>query len=48
MYKVRGPKAVDASMFPKIWGFYIAIPIYMVSKKPSEVIIEDAKKGNCQ
>jgi choline dehydrogenase len=36
---------VDASVFPKIPGFFIASAVYMVSEKASDVIIEDAKAG---
>jgi choline dehydrogenase len=40
---VQGLRVVDASVFPKIPGFYIAVPIYMVSEKAAEIIVEDAK-----
>ncbi|KAJ5116272.1 Glucose-methanol-choline oxidoreductase [Penicillium angulare] len=39
---VDGLRVVDASIFPKIPGYYIALPIYMVSEKAAEVIIADA------
>ncbi|KAF2872341.1 alcohol dehydrogenase [Massariosphaeria phaeospora] len=39
---VRGLRVVDASVFPKIPGFYIAVPVYMISEKAAEVIIGDA------
>ncbi|KAJ5623074.1 hypothetical protein N7490_011679 [Penicillium lividum] len=39
---VDGLRVVDASIFPKIPGYYIALPIYMVSEKAAEVIISDA------
>jgi choline dehydrogenase len=45
-FKVRGIdglRVVDASVFPKIPGFFIAAPLYMVSQKASEVIIADAQ-----
>jgi len=45
-FKVRGTtglRVVDASVFPKIPGFYIALPIYMISEKAADVIIADAK-----
>ncbi|KAH8778539.1 hypothetical protein F5883DRAFT_693311 [Diaporthe sp. PMI_573] len=45
-FKVRGTeglRVVDASVFPKIPGFYIALPLYIVSEKASDVIIQDAK-----
>ncbi|KAK5163813.1 uncharacterized protein LTR77_010487 [Saxophila tyrrhenica] len=41
-FKVRGVeglRVVDASVFPKIPGYYIAVPIYMISEKAAEVII---------
>jgi choline dehydrogenase-like flavoprotein len=42
-FKVRGVDAlrvVDASVFPKIPGYYIAVPIYMISEKAADVIIK--------
>lgn len=39
---VKGLRVVDASIFPKIPGYYIAVPIYMVSEKAAEVILEDS------
>ncbi|MCJ1358320.1 MAG: hypothetical protein MMC33_008319 [Icmadophila ericetorum] len=47
-FNVRGTtglRVVDASVFPQIPGFYIAVPIYMVSEKASDVILEDAMAG---
>ncbi|KAH8602441.1 hypothetical protein B0O99DRAFT_648191 [Bisporella sp. PMI_857] len=44
-FRVRGTqglRVVDASVFPKIPGFYIALPIYIVSEKAADVIIADA------
>lgn len=44
-FKVRGTeglRVVDASVFPKIPGFYIALPLYVVSAKASDVIIQAA------
>jgi choline dehydrogenase len=41
-FRVRGVDAlrvVDASVFPKIPGFFISVPIYMVSEKAAAVII---------
>lgn len=43
-FRVRGVenlRVVDASVFPKIPGFFIALPIYMVSEKASEDIINE-------
>ncbi|KAH7336708.1 hypothetical protein BKA65DRAFT_607449 [Rhexocercosporidium sp. MPI-PUGE-AT-0058] len=45
-FRVRGTtglRVVDASVFPKIPGFYIALPIYIVSEKAADVIVEDAR-----
>ncbi|CCF41733.1 choline dehydrogenase [Colletotrichum higginsianum] len=45
-FKVRGTeglRVVDASVFPKIPGFYIALPLYIVSEKASDVIIQEAQ-----
>jgi choline dehydrogenase len=38
----RGLRVVDASAFPRIPGFFIVVPIYMLSEKAAEVILEDA------
>ncbi|KAI1174877.1 hypothetical protein F4777DRAFT_552217 [Nemania sp. FL0916] len=40
---VEGLRVVDASVFPRIPGFYIATAIYTVAQKASGVIIADAK-----
>ncbi|CAG8091108.1 unnamed protein product [Penicillium salamii] len=39
---VEGLRVVDASSFPRIPGYYVALPIYMISEKAAEVIIADA------
>lgn len=39
---VDGLRVVDASVFPKIPGFYISVPVYMISEKAAETILEDA------
>ena len=38
----QGLRVVDASVFPKIPGFFIMSAIYMIAEKASDVIIEDA------
>jgi choline dehydrogenase len=38
----KGLRIVDASVFPRIPGFFIVTPIYMISEKAADVIIEDA------
>ena len=38
----RGLRVVDASIFPRIPGFFPVAPIYMIAEKASDVIIADA------
>ncbi|KAL4864172.1 hypothetical protein BDV12DRAFT_176601 [Aspergillus spectabilis] len=43
-FRVRGVtnlRVVDASIFPRIPGFFIVLPIYMASEKATDVILED-------
>ncbi|MEU6071619.1 MULTISPECIES: GMC family oxidoreductase [Streptomyces] len=47
-FRVRGVKRlriVDASVFPRIPGFFVASPIYMISEKASDVILGDAARA---
>ena len=37
----KGLRVVDASVFPRIPGFFIVTPIYMISEKASDVILEE-------
>jgi choline dehydrogenase len=41
----RNLRVVDASVFPKIPGFYPMIPIMMISEKASDVILNEAAGG---
>ena len=44
-FRVRGTqglRVVDASVFPKIPGYFIVVPIYMASEKAADVILQDA------
>ena len=41
--KTEGLRVVDASVFPKIPGYFIVSAIYMISEKATDVIIADAK-----
>ncbi len=46
-FLVRGTKnlrIVDASVFPKIPGLFIVVPIYMAAEKASEVILRSARR----
>ena len=38
---VTNLRVVDASVFPKIPGFFIVTPIYMISEMASEIIVRD-------
>jgi len=40
---VRGLRIVDASIFPRIPGYFIASAIYMASEKAADMILEDAR-----
>ncbi len=41
----QGLRVVDASVFPRIPGFFIVTPIYMISEKASDVILAEAREG---
>ena len=42
VHGTEGLRVVDASVFPRIPGFFIVTPIYMISEKASDVILADA------
>src|SRR5262249_7805333 len=47
-FRVRGTdglRVVDASVFPRIPGYFIVTAVYMISEKASDVLIEDAARG---
>jgi choline dehydrogenase len=44
VYGTENLRVVDASVFPKIPGFFIVTPVYMIGEKASEVILADAKR----
>jgi choline dehydrogenase len=44
-FRVRGTqglRVVDASVFPKIPGYFIVSAVYMISEKATDVILADA------
>lgn len=43
VYGTQNLRVVDASVFPKIPGFFIVVPVYMIGEKASDVILADAK-----
>jgi choline dehydrogenase-like flavoprotein len=42
VHGTRGLRVVDASVFPRIPGFFITSAIYMIAEKAAEVILETA------
>jgi choline dehydrogenase len=48
-FRVRGTsglRVVDASVFPRIPGYFIVSAVYMISEKATDVIIEDAEQSS--
>ena len=43
--KTQGLRVVDASVFPKIPGYFIVSAIYMISEKACDVITQQASRG---
>jgi choline dehydrogenase-like flavoprotein len=41
VHGVRGLRVVDASVFPKIPGYFIAVPTYMISEKAADTILNE-------
>jgi choline dehydrogenase len=41
VHKVERLRIVDASVFPRIPGLFIVVPIYMIAEKASDLILED-------
>jgi choline dehydrogenase len=46
VHGTRGLRVVDASVFPRIPGFFIVSSVYMIGEKASDVIIADAGLGS--
>ncbi len=42
VHGTRGLRVVDASVFPRIPGFFIAAAVYMVGEKAADVLLQDA------
>ena len=42
VHGARGLRVVDASVFPRIPGFFIVSAIYMIAEKAADVILADA------
>jgi choline dehydrogenase-like flavoprotein len=41
VHKAKGLRVVDASVFPRIPGFFIAGAIYMIGEKAADVILRE-------
>ena len=42
VHGIRNLRVVDASIFPRIPGYFIVTPIYMIAEKAADVILDDA------
>ncbi len=45
VHGVHGLRVVDASVFPRIPGFFIVSSVYMIGEKAAEVILDDARRA---
>jgi choline dehydrogenase len=43
VHGTRNLRIVDASVFPRIPGYFIITPIFMISEKAADVILADAR-----
>jgi choline dehydrogenase-like flavoprotein len=43
VHRTSGLRVVDASVFPRIPGLFIASAIYMIAEKAADVIVADAR-----
>ena len=44
VHGTTGLRVVDASVFPRIPGFFIACAVYMIAEKAADSILESAKR----
>jgi hypothetical protein len=45
VHGTQGLRVVDASVFPKIPGFFIVTAVYMISEKATDVILATRPEG---
>jgi choline dehydrogenase-like flavoprotein len=45
VHGTRGLRVVDASVFPRIPGFFVASAVYMIAEKAADVIARDAGRA---
>jgi choline dehydrogenase-like flavoprotein len=43
VHGTKGLRVVDASVFPRIPGFFVVMPIYMIAEKAADMILADAR-----
>jgi choline dehydrogenase-like flavoprotein len=46
VHGTEGLRVVDASVFPRIPGFFIACAVYMIGEKAADVIAADARNAS--
>lgn len=44
VHGVNGLRVVDASIFPRIPGYFIVTPVFMISEKAADVLLADSKE----
>ena len=44
VHGTRGLRVVDASVFPRIPGFFLASAVYMIAEKAADAVLEDAAR----
>ena len=46
VHGTQGLRVVDASVFPRIPGFFIVSSVYMIGEKAADVILDDARRAS--